>query len=449
MRRARSKRVPGKAKRDFTPNQSLFIASQVITSIFNTIITGVFMTGFLLYSGVSITNVGIVMTIPMFSSVLQLTISKLWHWLGDHKRWITIIVLLSRLAILSIVLIPLLIPQSSEITVLAFRCKTRFFVTALVLVFAYLFASTSGIKLNYWLVTTVGKSKKGVFFVHRDRIVVVITMIISVFASFIIDRLEPLGKEYHGFLIVFGLTACLAIADYLIMTKIEYPDKAIIEDRLSKQVSVKDLFKSGRITKIFLYIFLVNFGLFISMPYYNSYMIEVLELKYMSITMLTAVQITLQIMVSPYSSRMIDRVPMNRILLITTTVFALQFILWAFVTKQTILLIVVIFLTTGIVGGGHSIALFNLPYDYIDERMSNLYLSMAATVQALACLLGSVVGSNIIRWLANMSINIKGLTFGAMQINMMVSSVFILISIIFLKVFVLKIQADEANLKSV
>lgn len=193
----------------------------------------------------------------------------------------------------------------------------------------------------------------------------------------IIDSLEPLGKAYTGFLIVFGLTAVLAIVDYLIMTKIAYPDKAIIEDRLSKKVGVRAIFKSCQIKKIFIYLFLVNFGLFISMPYYNSYMIQVLELKYMSITMLTTLQILLQIMVSPYSSRMIDRVPMNRILLITTTVFLLQFILWAFVTKQTIILIVIIFLTTGIVGGGHSIALFNLPYDYIDERMSNLYLSMA------------------------------------------------------------------------
>lgn len=54
-----------KGNGDLTPNQNLFIASQVITSIFNAIITGVFMTGFLLYSRVSVANVGIVMTIPV------------------------------------------------------------------------------------------------------------------------------------------------------------------------------------------------------------------------------------------------------------------------------------------------------------------------------------------------------------------------------------------------
>lgn len=164
--------------RSFNGNQKKFMVSQIVGSVYNSIVSGVLMTGFLLYTGVPAAGVGVILSIPLLANVLQVPFGKIWDFFRNSKQAINRMVLLARLLILSIVFIPLLVSEGSQ-RMMGVQVEFRIAAVSVILFFAYIFASSSGIRLNYWMVNSIQPDIQGTFFAFRDRIVVGLTTLIS------------------------------------------------------------------------------------------------------------------------------------------------------------------------------------------------------------------------------------------------------------------------------
>lgn len=420
----------------FHSDQKRFIISQIITSIYNSIISGVLMTGLLLYLGISTAKVGIILSIPLLANILQIQLAGLWSRYITSKKNIIRMILLARLLILSIVFVPIIVPADS-IRINGAQISIRGIVVSGVLLLAYVIATDSGIRQNYWMVNTINSDIKGTFFAFRDKVVSGMTIVISLTLSYIIDILKKSSKEFLGFVIAFTIAAVLALVDYLVMKRAEDLDYTTDRSDLSIR-KVMTVIKGDRGFLLLLpYLFILSFSLNIANPYYNVYMLNKLHLTYTKIMLLTVIQVIVQILAASLWSKIVNRVNLKSILSGVTLILGIQFIVWSFVRPESIGLIVVIFITSGMIATGLSTSQFMLPFEYIKPDYALSYLSLTSAISAVGGFLGSVTGANIILGLDKIRIKILFLEFGAMQINMVVSGIMILLTVCYM-IFVIK-----------
>ncbi len=409
--------------KQFHRDQKRFLSSQITASVFNNIISGVFMTGLLLYIGVAPSRTGIFLSIPLLANIFQVLLGRMWSRFRDYKSAMNRLILISRYGILSVAIIPLVM-RGMPIWI-------RVCAAGIILTVSYTLAASAGIHLNFWMVSTVDTGMQGTFFSFRDRIVVAATLVISLTAAWMLDRLETCGMEYAGFALAFFFAAILAVADYQIIRRIEYAGTEHNAGR-DRIIPVRHILEENRrFVKFLIYILCLNMALNMANPYYNSYMLDSLKLKYIQVTCMTALQVVVQIAVSAVWEKIGNRIRWSRILNTTVMILGMQFFVWAFVTEKTIFLLPIIFVTSGMISTGLVTGQFMIPYEFIDRNRAMACLSISTGVAAAGGFAGSIAGSMLISSLKECTIFVGSISIGSMQINMMVSGAALLLTVLY------------------
>ena len=364
--------------KQFHRDQKRFLSSQITASVFNNIISGVFMTGLLLYIGVAPSRTGIFLSIPLLANIFQVLLGRMWSRFRDYKSAMNRLILISRYGILSVAIIPLVM-RGMPIWI-------RVCAAGIILTVSYTLAASAGIHLNFWMVSTVDTGMQGTFFSFRDRIVVAATLVISLTAAWMLDRLETCGMEYAGFALAFFFAAILAVADYQIIRRIEYAGTEHNAGR-DRIIPVRHILEENRrFVKFLIYILCLKIG---------------------------------------------NRIRWSRILNATVMILGMQFFVWAFVTEKTIFLLPIIFVTSGMISTGLVTGQFMIPYEFIDRNRAMACLSISTGVAAAGGFAGSIAGSMIISSLKECTIFVGSISIGSMQINMMVSGAALLLTVLY------------------
>lgn len=399
--------------RMFEKYQKEFLYSQIVASVYNNIVSGTFMTGLLLLIGANPSEAGTFLSIPLLANVFQLFLGKIWNYFCNYENTINLMLLITRLGILSIIFIPLVLGEQS--------IEIRILITGIILLFSYVFAASAGVHLNWWMVNSISHERQGVFFAFRDKIVVVVTLMVSFIAAVLTDYLKSRNKEYFGFAFAFLLAGLLAVTDYMLLNRIKHvadgKRKVVVQWHAYKRIWCRD----HRFIRFAIYILFLNFSVNLANPYYNSYMLDALKLKYMTVIGLTALQVCAQIVAASFWAKMANSFCWSTILSVTTLVQGIQFLIWSMVTRDSLWLIVIIFISSGLISTGHVTGQFMIPYEYIDFRNPLTYLSMCTSIAAIGGFLGSLMGSGIISLYETKIWYLGKMQFGSMQLNMVIS----------------------------
>ncbi|MBN1456908.1 MAG: MFS transporter [Sedimentisphaerales bacterium] len=231
-----------------------------------------------------------------------------------------------------------------------------------------------------WMSYLVPGRRRGVFFAKRNRILVAIQVLISLFASTILDRAE--GK----ILLIFSLIWTLCFLTRMlggIFIALQYEPlklkKRPTEDasfiKFIKQINTNSF---GRFVLAFS---LLNFAANISGPFFAVYMLNDLHLSYMEYTILFITPSISTVLSLSILGRLCDRVgyvmPMR---LFTTFILGLPLV-WIFTKNYWMLLLIQI--VAGITWGGMALASFNYTLDAVDpsNRLNNIsYLNVISSV---------------------------------------------------------------------
>lgn len=383
------------------------------------------MTGLLLQIGIKSSKIGIFLSIPLLANIIQMVMGNVWNYFQNYKKVMNRMVLFARLGILSIVWIPL---------ATGIGLNTRIFITASILILSYTMASSAGIRLNYWMVNAIPVEKQGTFFAFRDRVVVGITLLISFCASYLIDYLKARKLEYVGFAAAFGIAALLACTDYFILKRIEYKRSIEQQETLQWSSYWKILKEDRRFFKFIIYMLLLNLAMNLANPYYNSYMLDNLKLKYIHVMALTALQVCIQIAVSSLWGKIANKMRWSRILNITVFILGIQFCIWALVTRESLGVIYVIFISSGLISTGLVTGQFMAPYEFMRSNQPMAYLGLCTSISALGGFAGSLLGSKIITMFQGTFYRFCGVEIGPMQVNMLVSGGALLVTAVYAKI---------------
>lgn len=417
--------------RQFDGNQKRFLMSQIVGSTYNTLISGAMITGFLLYMGIPAYWTGLLMSIPMLANVVQVLIDHIWNYFPQSGRMIALMVFLARLLILTVILIPLLLHSLSGSSSYIMTIK----ILAVVAIWlpAYIMSAGSGIRMNFWMVSTFPAEYSSALLAYRDRIVIGISSVLSFAMGYYIDSQNSMENKLVGYAVVFVVACIVSIVDFMMLKDVKNQNQVKKSDVKPFIKCVGEIGKNQRFLQFECYIFLLNLSINVANPYFNAYMIDCLHLKYVSIMSLNILLAVTQIAVAGLWGKIGMEVSWGRILKGVTTILGIQFLVWAFVTEKSTWVIIFIYLTSGMIATGLSAAQFMLPYRYVSEENVLTYMSAHTAVVALGGFVGSVIGSSIIRIFKSVEFQVLNLPFSSMQMNMVISGILILMTTVYVR----------------
>lgn len=395
----------------------------VFGTAFTFLTSGVFLSGLAMYMGASDLLVSYISMITNICGVSILFFSGIIGRFHSYKKIAIILTILSKLATLLIVLIPIFVPKAAQIAV---------FIP--IMLVAFTLQAQTTVVLNNWLVTFVDEKRSGKYIARRQTYVLTITVLLSIVGGRVLDAVSG---AYIGFVILFAAAFAMLAMELLILLRMPYQSHEIQPASNNggisgKKIRFSDMLRTPIKCRPFLlfvvYIFLFYLMLSIADSFTVVYMMRYLKLSYTT-TILMQMLISLpQLFLLGAWGKISDKKGHS---------FALKLSIWFFVgetlfmtlsnTHNLYILIPTAFLFAAIANSGFVVSVFNRRYELMPQENRILYDNFYSAAVGLAFILGPVIGGAIKHGLESIGSLESVMQFSSIRLLYMISTVCIIL----------------------
>lgn len=369
--------------------------------------SGPFLSGFASFLGANDQFNGIIGGIPALAAVAQIFSPMIFEKFQRKKFLISILAFIYRMILGVLIFIPIIFAKTND----------RLLTLAFLYFFAYVLSALITPSASNWLVSLTPNEIRGEYFGKRDAIIISSNIIFTLGLGKILDIFRTAGNEYGGFSIVFATVVLLAIANFLLLSRIPEPrvitNKTAVNLKSILTIPIKD--KSFR--KVILLFILWSIGLQIAGPFFAVYMVTGLKLDYAYMMIISLLSSVVRIVMSVVWGKVADK--KTWVFTTFTSIGLLGFVhfLWSFVTIANYsILYPILAILAGIAWGGIGISLFNIQFMFAPEQGRSVYLGFNAALSGIIGFISTLVGALITGFIGHNSLIVLGLGFGNMQI---------------------------------
>ena len=291
--------------------------------------------------------------------------------------------ILSRLATLFLVTIPVLFPA---------RVQLYVFVPTVVAAFA-LQAQTT-VVLNQWMLGFIDDKRSGRYISLRQTLTLTVTVVLSLAGGRFMDLM---GGKYIGFAILFAAAALMGSFEVILLAGT--PDGEPYQSS-SRGCRFRDIaglpLKNRSFTGFVAYIFIFYLLLTISDSYTMVYMMKYLALPYQIVTGLYMIISLPQIVLLSFWGRLSDRCGHEFTLKMSIWFFAGETLFMSFANAQNwYLFIPAAFLISSAANAGFVISVFNRRYELMPADNRIVYDNFYMAAIGLGSILGPLTGGSV------------------------------------------------------
>lgn len=368
--------------------------------IFQTLLGGQFLTGFLLYLGATSGELGFVLAITTFVNIAQIAVAFLIQRLTSRKRTLVLFIVLHRVLWGMTGLVPFLFPK--EQWVLLFIV---FYTTA------FMFNTVSGILWNSVISDLVPKQVRGRYFGIRNTFLNAVGTAVMFAGGVVLDHV-PGGQ---GFLLLYIVVWICILANITIF--FFYPDPPFERSEETRfwpmlQKPLHD--RTFMHSTVFLAVFLFFQNLVV--PLYSYIMLERLHLNYQTVSLMNIAQ-TLFMMGSFYIWGNLNARYSNKVLLYwTLPIIAVSCMLWGMLSVLPVIAVLLpSFILFGIGVGGFNQLAFNFMIGDTPKKDRPMYMATYSSVTGIAAFFGPLLGGKMQEWVGDAPewIQVYGMQLGA------------------------------------
>jgi len=323
-------------------------------------------------------------TVPTaLRSILQIYSERLIAVFGSRKRAVTTFAFLEALMYLPILL--------------AYFVSDFSIPALLIAVCSYwVFSGLVSPIWSSWMGDLVSVNERGSYFGRRNKINGIATLASMIAGGFIL-RWFGRGStdEYLGFVLIFSLAlVCRIISVSYLMRQYEPAYNVTSAPAFSFRSFLAELPRRnfGRFT---IFSSVMNFGVFISGPFYAAYMLYDLHFGYLTYTIISAVTVLVKVFSMPVWGRAADRYGTRKVLVLSSFLIPSIPMLWLF--SSDVGYLIAIQLIGGLFWAGYEIASFNFLFDSTSPKKRVTCLSYYNVLVGLAALMGGLIGGLIAR----------------------------------------------------
>lgn len=363
-----------------THNQRLLIQQGILWSLYYGL-TSAFLIAFALALGASNTVIGIAGALPYLAAILaQVPGAKLVE-IYSRLHINIILTFTSRLLWIPIILIP-------------FFFKTHPLIT--LLVYFFLVQFTEWITNPAW-VSLAGEfvpiKHRGKYFAKRNMFMGIFGMTASVIGAAYLDLFPK--TSYTGFSTMFLIGMLFGLwSSYLYVRMKEKPYKDEKHHRIAEFFEIKGEFK-----KLVGIIMFFNFAFMISSPFFIVYMLKNIEMSYTLVMVSFAIGGLAKILSHPHWGRVSDKIGDKPVAIFSIFGTALVPFLYLFATKDTLWMVFVAQIVSGIVWAGVDLSVFNLVLDFSHQHRTikvAKYVMLTSIPLILAPIVGGLIADKLV-----------------------------------------------------
>ncbi len=329
-----------------------------------TIVNGPALTGFTRQLGAGDLIFSIIMAMPVIGAVIQVFVSFLVESTGKRKSIFLASGLINRVLWIPIASVPFIIdPNQSKVSI---------WVVTLLIVISGTGNSITSMAFNSWMGALVPHEVKGRFFGRRTMIYTITGGITALISGRLIDAYPG----FSGFAIVFIIAAILGITDITLFFWIKDPKMPQPEDKPVFRKLFSEPYKDKNYLRYILFVAFWYFGVNISGPFFNVYMIEELRMNFLLISLFAQVSANVTTIFSiRIWGRLTDKYGSKPVMQLCCSVLFLLPLMWVFVTPESVWMVLVINLLSGIFWPGFELTALNQSIWLSPEKNRSIYIA--------------------------------------------------------------------------
>jgi Major Facilitator Superfamily. len=384
---------------------------------------GAFLAGFASYLGADDSFNGVLGAVPVLAAIIQIISPVFFERMEKRKLMISILCLVHRLLLGSMVFIPFLARgKTSRLTLLI-----------LVYLLAYLAISFASPAASSWMIDLTPDNIRGSYFGKRESYVLFATTFFTLVMSRVLDSYEKMGHIYSGFIIMFSIVGILALVNFSFLLFMKEPPVKCNKSNLDiKKVIIIPLMDKKFRSIIFLFI-LWNIGSQLGAPFIAVYMVTGLKLNYTFIMVATTIGTLTNVVTVRIWGRIADKKTWIFVTKISILILSLTHCAWFFINSQTATILVpLLFIASGIGWAGIGISTFNIQFKYSPEIGKTVYVGFNAALSGLIGFLSTLAGSFVLTAMNGFHLNISGITIGNMQIIFALSGILLAVCVVYI-----------------
>ncbi|MBT2289611.1 MFS transporter [Paenibacillus albidus] len=377
---------PGRVRKASLHRRNLRIATfeGMPSTIFQVLLQGQFLTGFLLYLGASSSQIGFVLALTTLVNIAQIGVAFMIQKLPSRKWAMVTFIGLHRILWSSTGLVPFLFPQ-------------EYWVIAFIGLYTIAFmANTAGAVLWSSVISDLVPPRvRGRYFGIRNTFLNALGSLVMYGGGVVLDR-YPGG---HGFLILYIVVWIFSIANVIVF--FFYPD---VPFEKSDEREFLPMFRKPLHDKLFMKstLFLAAWLLLqnLTVPLYAYVMLELLHINYETLSLLNVSQ-TIFMMGSFYVWGNLNAKYSNkRLLLWTLPIIAVSSLLWGLLSVLPMLLVLfAAHIVFGVGVGGFNQLAFNFIIGDTPKKERPMYMAVYAALTGLSSFFGPLIGGEIYEWI--------------------------------------------------
>jgi MFS family permease len=253
---------------------------------------------------------------------------------------------------------------------------------------------------NGWMGDLVPESKRGSYFSKRNQIMEMASLVSMFVGGYVLNSyknffLIPNG-EYIGFALLFFIAFGSRMVSFYYLTKKYEPEyKPTNESRLRFFPFLKSI-SSNHYGTYVKYVCFLNFGVFISSPFFVPYMLKELKFDYMTLTIVNITPIIAKFGIMRLWGKLCDQYGSKKILALVGFLIPLCPILWLFSDNFWYLLLIQVY--SGLVWSGFDIANINFVFENTSREQRVACISYYNVLNGVAIFVGGFIGGWIIQY---------------------------------------------------
>ena len=348
--------------------------------IYQTLLGGQFLTGFLLYLGATSGELGLVLSMTTFVNILQIAAAYFTQRMKSRRLPLLVVTILQRIFWGLTGVIPWVLPKP-------------WWVVSFIVIYtvAFAFNTVSAMLWSSLMSDLVPARVRGRYFGIRNTLLNAIGALFLFGGGILLDHMEA-GS---GFLVLYAIAWICLIADAILF--FFYPDLPFERSDETKfwpllQRPLRDRSFIGSTSFLAVFLFLQN----LIVPLYPFIMLKRLDLNYQMVSLMSIAQ-TVFMMASFYVwGNLNARYSNKRLLFWTLPPIALSCLTWGFVTSMPgIAVLLVAHALLGIGIGGFNQLAFNFMIGDTPKKDRPMYMATYAALTGFMSFFGPLIGGKL------------------------------------------------------
>ncbi len=411
---------------DYEKSRNTFVIEGMLATTIGNLSMGVFLAGYILYLGGSQEFSGLVLTIPMYTGIVQIFTPIIYEKLVSRKAIVALLAPLHRLLLGSMAFIPLIFSDT----------YTRLGVLFGVYAVSFTLLQISNPAAINWIMSLVPDEIRGKYYGRRDSYMLAVSTFFSITMGFVLDFFKKTSSG-RGFFIVYCLVTIFALANFYFLAQIKEPrvqiryfKDAYTGRKIPAGANFKQIFivpfLNVKFRKVIGMASIFQFSIMIAIAYFAIYQVNVLNLPYSFMTFCIMLQTITMVVFARIWGKFADKRNWFITLRIALSLLSACHIIWFFIFQSVVFLVPFMYILGGICWSGINMAFFNIPYKYSPQKGKTIFLSLYGTVIGAVSLIASIGGAAFVKALGGFKIMIFILPITSMQLLFLISGILLI-----------------------